>query len=360
MPKKYSEASKMPKKYRSSNSPPIEREMLLNLLKSEGSTNGVARILDRDKATVRRYIKYYNIQTQEQRVSDLIKLYKYMLSSKEFPPFKKRNKSVIPSNEVLVNHISDWHFGAKENMGGEDVYNIEIAKNRAEQVCDKMIKLAFDHAGKSTEFSKIIIAITADMVEGEGIYPTQSYDTELDLPEQVMAVTETLFRYILELMKTNLPIEIYGVKGNHGRLSKEANPDSNFDILAYMVLESWIRIKQLKNVKIIYSKDNYLNFNVFDWRIQLRHKAPRQIITPSGRAKLEGWSNMHGIDAMLSGHWHDWGITPCNKIKFIQCGSLKGRNDLSEEMAVQSDISQNILGISKKYLPTFFYPVILK
>jgi hypothetical protein len=90
-------------------------------------------------------------------------------------------KVPVPSQvgESLVIHLTDWHFGRLVIDGdGKPAFSLKIAKERAEDLCGKIISLAKNHITGGTKIADAIVLVTGDMCDGEGIYDGQAYETD--------------------------------------------------------------------------------------------------------------------------------------------------------------------------------------
>ena len=271
----------------------------------------------------------------------------------------KLNKQLKVDGESLVIDIGDWHIGKTVKDGkGKLIYNVEIAKIRIEKLIQGMLKLLDYHLVKHIKVEEAIIICGGDMANGEGIYPTQTYDQSEAPPKQVMIVVGLIMSLVLALLDRNLPVKLYGVKGNHGRLGKDADPASNWDLMAYMILKFAQREKGLKKFSVEYTEADYLSITVRNkWKYLIRHEAFAQDETSAGRAKYLGWMKLHNADVIVSHHVHHWSV---NHRKIVN-GSPVGGDDLSERMAVSDGKPSQLLWVATdERSHTDFYPVDLK
>jgi len=269
------------------------------------------------------------------------------------------NRQLKVDGESLVIDISDWHIGKTVKDGkGKLIYNVEIAKTRIEKLIQGMLKLLDYHLAKHIKVEEAIIICGGDMANGEGIYPTQTYDQSEAPPVQVMIVVELIMSLVLALLDRNLLVKFYGVKGNHGRLGKDADPASNWDLMAYMILKFAQREKGLKKFSVEYTEADYLSITVRNkWKYLIRHEAFAQDETSAGRAKYLGWMKLHNADVIVSHHVHHWSV---NHRKIVN-GSPVGGDDLSERMAVSDGKPSQLLWVAtNERSHTDFYPVDLK
>ncbi|KKK52551.1 hypothetical protein LCGC14_3103800, partial [marine sediment metagenome] len=211
---------------------------------------------------------------------------------------------------------------------------------------------------KGVPITDVVIVATGDLANGENIYATQAYDQELAPPKQVRLVVEIIAKLILALLERDLEVEFDGVKGNHGRTGKDTDPNSNWDLMIYEMLDFWSKA-MLKNdkLRINWTESDYMTVPIRGHNFLLRHIAPEQLDTVAGRVKVNEWARQHDIVAMVYGHYHHFGVFDADGVRVFRGGSVAGMDDLSERMAKDSDPIQLIWGVNEHRTMTFFYAV---
>lgn len=275
-------------------------------------------------------------------------------NGKPMQPLKRKKTN----GETLVIHLTDFHVGRHEvDINGIATYSVAIAKERATLLCSKMLTLAKEHIAVGTDITDIVVVITGDMCDGEGIFDGQSYQLECVPPQQVMECVKMLRDFFLGLKKLNLPISVYAVKGNHGRTGKDKSPQSNWDLVTYMILEDWIKTSAIKGIAMYHSETDYYPVSIQGHGFLLRHKGTGQVESPSGARKVQGWANLHNIEAIICGHLHHFAIGEETNLRLFMGGSLKGTDEFSESLAKGCNPSQLMFGVTRKHLSTFIYVV---
>jgi predicted phosphodiesterase len=261
--------------------------------------------------------------------------------------------------DTLVIHLTDLHAGKiVKNQEGEIIYNEEIFRQRINRLCEQTLKLLDNNISKGVPIREVALLLTGDLCNGEGIYATQAYEQEATPPAQVMLVVDVITKLIVSLLKRNLPVNVYGIRGNHGRTGKDTDVASNWDIMVYEILDFWSRLV-LKNPKlqIKFAETEHLVFNIRGHNFMIRHIAPEQADSPAGRVKINQWAREHNLEAIVYGHYHHAGIFDCDKIRVIRGGSTVGGDSLSDSMAKGSDIIQICFGVNEQRITTFIYLV---
>ncbi len=130
---------------------------------------------------------------------------------------------------VLV--LSDWHFG---KLTPE--YNMAVARERFVQLCEKARSIVSLHR-RAYPVRVLNILWNGDMVDGDGIYPTQGSHLDDHVVNQIFKNTPTIVGELATLAGYFDQVNNYCVRGNHGRVSKFAHEDANWDNIFYKVLE---------------------------------------------------------------------------------------------------------------------------
>ena len=274
------------------------------------------------------------------------------------PKIKKRDGS----GDTLIVHFTDWHMGKKiKDEHGNIIFDESVCKKRVGVLTEQILSLLDNHINKGIPIKDVCFFITGDMCDGMGIFASQEFQSEMAPPLQVMSVCEVIQSIVLSLVKRGLSVKIYGVKGNHGEIrenGKAKDPNANWDLMVYLILDFWIKT-MLKNNSVVieYSELDYLNCKVNGWHYHLRHIAPQQSETSSGKAKFLAWSRMHKCDALVYGHYHHWGMWDRSSLVVFRGGSITGIDEFAEKISEESQPTQLVWGCSKKRPLTFSYAV---
>lgn len=333
----------------------VTQKELLKLLALYETKSVVAKKLGISEGKVRRLCKQYNIIDSTTRSKLLVESLHEL--TKDIKPYQAAKTHSHITGETLVIHLSDWHAGkVVKDQQGNIVYNEAIFKRRMDKFCAQILKLLDNHIKKGTKINDVVLISTGDNANGEDIYATQAYEQELAPPYQVMLVVEVFTKLIQALLDRKLNVKFYGVKGNHGRLGKDKDPNSNWDIMIYLTLKHWAYANS-KKVEIHFSELDYLNFEIQGWKYHIRHIAPEQSDTSASRAKFGGWASMHEADAIVYGHFHHFGVFDANGTRVFRGGSPIGADEFAESLAKRADPIQLVWGVSKDRILTFSYAV---
>jgi len=253
----------------------------------------------------------------------------------EWPQHRSVHPNPEKSSVVLV--FSDTHFGKQTEW-----YNMDIGRKRFLSVPDKLEEHTLP------DFDEIVVALLGDMVEGEDIYPTQNHHLEVPAFTQMKEATDAIWHMILKL-KGRFPhtkIRIICTKGNHGRVSKTANENSNWDNVLYYALSLIVAAAANPDITMELNYDDFYVFQVKDKRGLVNHKGVKHVGTPAMQVKIAGWAKSKDFDFLLHGHWHEWHVG--NWIgKFVMGnGCMCGPDDLAERIAKEDTARQGFFFVT--------------
>jgi len=334
---------------------------LLKLFSIYGSKSKVAKSLGVSPKTIANLCEKYQIVDTEHVSKQVISALKNILD--DLPPYKiVKIIKEKGEGDTLVIQITDWHTGKiVKGQDGDLIFDEKIFKARIDKLCAQILKLLDNNIKKGVPITDVVILATGDLANGAEIYATQAYEQEMAPPKQVMLVVEVISKLILALLERNLKVTFYGVKGNHGRTGKDADPTANWDLMIYETLDFWAR-GMLKNnkLKICFTEEDYMVITIRGHNFLLRHIAPEQPDTPAGRVKINQWARQHNVDAIVYGHFHHFGVFDADGIRVFRGGSVVGMDGLSERMSKSSKPVQLVWGVNEHRTMTFFYAVDLE
>jgi len=275
-------------------------------------------------------------------------------------PYKTAPQSRVDiKGDTLVIQLSDLHAGKiVTDQSGEIIYDENVFRGRINVLMEQTLKLLDNNISKGVPIRDVVILSTGDQANGENIYATQAYEQELAPPKQVMLVVDVITKLIVSLLKRNLPVTFYGVRGNHGRTGKDTDVTSNWDLQIYLILDFWARLV-LKNPKLVikFAETEHMVLNIRGHNYLIRHIAPEQCDSPAGRAKVNEWARRHRAEAIVYGHWHHFGLNDVDGVRVFRGGSIVGVDSLSESMGKHSYPIQLVWGCNEQRVSTFFYAV---
>ncbi len=126
--------------------------------------------------------------------------------------------------ETACAHLSDLQLGKKTLT-----YNISVARDRILHFGTKIVEIT-KRRRKTATIDQLSLYLGGDMVEGEDIFPHQAHLIDVNLLEQAVRTGPLIIiELILYLLKHFPRIKVYSVPGNHGKASRTAHPETNWD-----------------------------------------------------------------------------------------------------------------------------------
>lgn len=142
--------------------------------------------------------------------------------SVKFTTEKWRGDSTFKHNhgatEVL--HISDWHIGEVDNIGGFNHFNYNIACERVKTLTNKVLSWTKMHRSMY-KVDELVILATGDMISGE-IHDELRRTNEFPAPEQCVKAALLISKMVNELSSSFKKVRVeYIVHDNHSRTTKK-------------------------------------------------------------------------------------------------------------------------------------------
>ncbi len=266
-------------------------------------------------------------------------------------PFKEP-KSTRDSEDIAI-VLSDWHLDKITES-----YNIKIAQERADFLLDSTMSIINLHR----PIRKAHLFITGDVVQGENAFQGSKVgETAVGVYEQIHDDAVPLFTKFIESLIQGVPsIDVYGVRGNHGRYAKEAPDKTNWDRFFYKALKD--ALVNQKNINIYPSEWFYQLINIRGFRFFMVHgdqvSASQGIPLFALRRKMQEWyAYCKGFNYAYAGHFHTGAYDQINsESDYTICPPLvTGDAWALEKIGRASEPKQICFGIHDKYGRTFTY-----
>jgi hypothetical protein len=268
---------------------------------------------------------------EQQRFEALIAACQEMAAqAPALPPYESIAWAAKPTDEEIIScTFADWHYGKiirREETGGVNEYNTEIAEQRAHRLVDGILKF---QARQRRPAKKLCLMNLGDLVHGETIHRGQAWQTEVDLVEQILRGGSIHAHCVSRLSAAFEQVAVLGVPGNHGRFGQkgENKVSSNADILLYEYSKA--KCADIKNVQWYISRERLLHVDILGHTVLMHHG---DAISGSGgfggipvysmRRMKAGMADALGITArwQIVGHRH----SPAIASGTIQASSMCG------------------------------------
>lgn len=204
--------------------------------------------------------------------------------------------------------VSDWHIGKLT-----DTFDVSVARDRAQRLVDLWPE--FD--------GPVHMLVLGDMVEGESCYPAQRAHVEHHAVDQVDIATELLSDHIEACRNAYDSFSVVAVPGNHGRTSRQAHSDANWDIELY------------RRCGIRKTPQTYASRGIL-----ATHRGPKPTNTPTMWKKHLSRAARYEVNTIVHGHYHSPQVLNHAKLAVIYNGSLCGPDDYSDRLALYDPACQ--------------------
>jgi hypothetical protein len=264
--------------------------------------------------------------------------FKEIIKSFEFKPVALGGKTRL----ILV--ITDWHIGALVDIEGNK-YNYEIAVQRIDKLLDKV----FYYAVTNNVF-RIDVVYCGDMLEHAYMRPSQAYNAEFPVSEQITRGARLIIEVLMKLSK-HFFVTYCGFAGNHDRLEGDKNKvirGDNAMVVVNEIVKVFIETANIEN--LMYKHAGKFHAQLLDVNGRNFKFVHGDKERKSDRGKLADHSARDGIiyDAIVMGHFHhfDWIEVADDKFE-IFVGSLKGADEHTEDLGLASSPSQAIILVNE-------------
>ncbi len=265
-----------------------------------------------------------------------------------------------PKNSTIVVLISDWHIGATvvdhTHHGG---YNFEILKARMDYLLARAEKVAHDNQAE-----KIVCVFVGDLIEGADMRGGQKWGLEFSLSQQIAKGTRLMYE-VLEHLSEIAPVDFLAIRGNHDRLTGQANKQDNIynDSAVFLMLDSLKLFQetggQLANVNIIDNSIDMYDGNV-DIYGKLLHANHGDGLKGTG-SHFAKFIEDRAINYLVTGHVHTFKATQDHRDHLhLVVGSPMGYNDYAKELKLTKTAPSQTLIVMQENEDPVLHPVFME
>ena len=270
-----------------------------------------------------------------------------------------------PKRDLIIG-MGDFHYGADfevYGLHGEVInkYNSKVFEKRMSELTGHILQICEKESPE-----QLTIMIVGDMLDGI-LRTSQLQRLEFGVVDSAIYFAETFTSWLVNLAKeVNLPIRVYGVRGNHGEirpLGTKAGqfPEENMERIVMHYL--YARFKDIPNVTI---EDNdapmIKTIDICGYHFVLTHGQQSKI-----ESMAKDYINLYQkpVDAFVIGHWHksqtfNSGILPEGNI-FVECiPSFCGIDPYAQSKGYGAYSGVTIILMEEGYGRKCVYPIVLK
>lgn len=271
------------------------------------------------------------------------------------------------SEGTVVAVASDWHI--EENVGAEvgglNVYNMAIAKARAEKFFQGIVRLTQLHQ-QDIEVRTMVLALLGDFITND-IHDAESAEVNELTPMYALVEAQNYLISGIEfiLKETDLNLVIPCHSGNHARTTHKTRFTTenghSLEYLLYVHLGAYFRV-QANRVQFIIPEGMHSYVDIYGKTIRFHHGHAIKyqggvggIYIPTNKA-IAQWNKGRRADYDVFGHFHQNIFAP----NFICNGSLIGYNAFA--LSIKADYEQpkqSLFLMDKKRGRTAMWPVLV-
>lgn len=300
-------------------------------------------------------VKKYSILTKENE------LLKKELEILKAPRDYELNKiievpNLVKSEATAVVLLSDWHMEQLvdgRRLAYPNNYNIEIAKQRAEESFKAIVKLV-NKEKSHQEINTLVMALLGDFITGN-IHLSELPNLQLGIAEACFLVEETIIRgiqYVLD--NTDVKIICPTACGNHSRITEKvwisSEKDNSIETIIYYHIKEHFKHEQRFELIMPYGPETFLNLYGMTIAFCHGHIGYRYqggvggLYIPVRRTIMRKY-NKRQIAMVCMGHFHTYIQDPL----FLVNGSMIGYDDYANALGLDYDIpKQTFFLIDKK------------
>lgn len=264
----------------------------------------------------------------------------------EIHPLVFDEKIFTPNvHKEAVMFWSDWHYGmVTDNLW--NTYNTEICRQRVK----KLIEISKEYI-ELNKIDVLNIVMLGDFAHG-GIHSTCRIQSEENVCDQLMNVSEIMAEAIGELSNVVNHISVYSCYGNHMRTIQDKNDSIHSDNME-KIIPWWLKQRLINNskVEIIYSEyKEFTKLNVLGYNICCVH-GDLDSLKNLGVTVNTIFSKKFGetIDYTVSGDKHHLEEFEQFDIESILIRSLCGTDDYANNKRLYSKAGQTLMIFNDVY-----------
>ena len=249
--------------------------------------------------------------------------------------------------------LSDLHIGEVIEVNGREIFNIAIAEKRLASIVDQFI-VSGELRGYSV--SECVVILGGDIIDGELIYPAQSFNTESHGFDQVRVAVSMIWKQLMRLQELFGVVRVYCVPGNHGRSSKLHHQMTNWDNVLYFGLQLMAKLSSVRRdlfesgegIEVSTPLQMWMDFKVREWNVHIRHIGVTQPVSAGPAKRMMTWLDNHNADLLFYGHYHSPEMYSIGHRRVFKNGALPPGNDYSEMLGYVDSPGQWMIGVTDR------------
>ena len=273
------------------------------------------------------------------------------------PVRAKKIKQGGGDEEEVIQVLSDWQLGHKTIS-----FNYKVAQERVQKLLKATVNIVNLHR-KAYPLKKIHIFLLGDFVQSEKVgYLVDLSELESILIDQVYGhAIPLLADYIKEISKNFEQVNVYCVRGNHGRGEKGSSEKTNWDDVIYHTLK--IKFSENDRINIRVAKEFYQIVDILGWKFLLAHGDQVRggsygIPLYALLQRMLRWATSMPFkwDFLVVGHWHNFAYLCQNNQYLLVNGTLVSDDEyVRKSYGWNASTSQVLCSVHKRKGLTWTY-----
>jgi predicted phosphodiesterase len=256
---------------------PEEDVRLKELAKTNLGLEELARILNRSQTAVKLRLKRLNLQSKKNNnelTPTFSEVIEKILGQIKSVPLEKLETVKAPEihagegdEEQALLHLTDIHIGRKTES-----FNSNVARDRMIYLVSKVLKIISLHR-VAGPIKVLNVFLTGDIINSEDVgYRVDLSELEFILRDQIfgeqgaVALLTWTFKSFLENFEQ---VNVYAVRGNHGRGPKGSSEKTNWDDVVYHVLK--VKFEDNSRIRFYIADSFYQIVKIYNKRFLIAH-----------------------------------------------------------------------------------------
>lgn len=282
---------------------------------------------------------------EQGRRESMFDIVKRAIEEYSYEKFDYVQNNVEDSDNDLIIHLTDVHCGV-EIDSPFNKFNTDILKERLHKFLDEIFEIQKTYSSQNA-----YLILGGDLIQGL-IHLNARIEAKENIVMQIMNVTDLIGNFIYELSKRFQTVEVHTTAGNHSRSNankEETSHGENFDLLIPFACK-----KDLRNVKNVIFKDNYLDYDIatFNVRGHMVYATHGDKDTAKNvvyhMTQFARKAKLPLPDMCYLGHRHTNGLTTTDDVKVIESGCVDGMDSFSIEKRLVGSAEQTVTVVTEK------------
>lgn len=228
----------------------------------------------------------------------------------------KANRSTGKSEATAVCLLSDWHVEEEVKSAtvmGMNEYNLDIAKKRADECFENIVKLVKKEQQDIT-INEMVIGLLGDFITGS--LHDENVENALLKPVEAVVFAQELIEsginYLLRNTKLNLTFVCRA--GNHSRITKKIHFSNELgNSLEYMMYHNMkMRFQNEKRITFVIPESYHAYVDIYGFTMRMHHGHAVRfgggvggLMIPLNKA-IHQWNITRPATFEALGHWHQY------------------------------------------------------